>query len=123
MPSNVLVSGAGSTFCDGLYVYDGVLNDKSSYRKNNDGLIFWEAGNWYIYDNGEEPYQSLENVEYPWLVTSWNVTNGLEPAPTFTEVPVSSQNTFGLPADIVALITSRFGSVANFLRLRNQGQV
>ncbi len=34
-----------------------------------------------------------------------------------------SQNTFGLPADVVALITSRFGSVANFLRLRNQGQV
>ena len=36
---------------------------------------------------------------------------------------VASQNTFGLPADVVALITSRFGSVANFLRLRNQGYV
>jgi hypothetical protein len=35
----------------------------------------------------------------------------------------SSQNTFGLPAGSVALIESRFGSVANFLRLRNQGQV
>ena len=30
-------------------------------------------------------------------------------------------NTFGLPADVVALITSRFGSVENFLRLRNLG--
>ena len=33
------------------------------------------------------------------------------------------QATFGLPPDVVALITSRFGSVANFLRLRNQGYV
>jgi hypothetical protein len=30
---------------------------------------------------------------------------------------------FGLPSATVALITSRFGTVANFLRLRNQGQV
>lgn len=33
------------------------------------------------------------------------------------------QNNFGLPADVVALITARFGSVANFLRLRNLGYV
>ena len=32
-------------------------------------------------------------------------------------------NTFGLPAEVVALIESRFGTVANYLRLRNQGQV
>lgn len=32
-------------------------------------------------------------------------------------------STFGLPADVVALIESRFGTVANYLRLRNQGQV
>jgi hypothetical protein len=50
--------------------------------------------------------------------------SGLAPAPTVTGVPVApAQPTFGLAADVVALITSRFGSVANFLRLRNQGQV
>ena len=38
-------------------------------------------------------------------------------------VVTAAQNTFGLPAATVALITSRFGSVANFLRLRNQGQI
>ena len=32
-------------------------------------------------------------------------------------------STFGLPADVVALIESRFGTVANYLRLRNQGQI
>lgn len=35
----------------------------------------------------------------------------------------SSNPTFGLPADVVALIESRFGTVANYLRLRNQGQI
>jgi hypothetical protein len=39
------------------------------------------------------------------------------------EEPGSEGNTFGLPADVVALITSRHGSVSNFLRLRNQGQI
>jgi hypothetical protein len=38
-------------------------------------------------------------------------------------VVAAAQNTFGLPAATVALITSRFGTVANFLRLRNQGQI
>jgi hypothetical protein len=42
---------------------------------------------------------------------------------TINLIAASSQNTFGLPADVVALITSRFGSVANFLRLRNQGYI
>ena len=32
-------------------------------------------------------------------------------------------NTHGLPPDTVALMTQNFGSVDNFLRLRNQGQV
>ena len=42
---------------------------------------------------------------------------------TLTPAIGSGQNTFGLPADVVALITSRFGTVANYLRLRNQGQI
>jgi hypothetical protein len=35
----------------------------------------------------------------------------------------STEPTFGLPAETVALLTKNFGSVANFLRLRNLGQV
>jgi hypothetical protein len=45
-----------------------------------------------------------------------------EPTPTPTPAP-STSNTFGLPAESVALIEANFGSVENFLRLRNQGQV
>jgi hypothetical protein len=56
----------------------------------------------------------------------WEATNPANnPAPTVTAFGGggSTEPTFGLPADVVALITSRFGTVANFLRLRNQGQV
>jgi hypothetical protein len=42
---------------------------------------------------------------------------------TFGGGDAPDQPTFGLPADVVALITSRFGSVANFLRLKNQGYI
>ncbi len=42
---------------------------------------------------------------------------------TFGGGDAPDQPTFGLPADVVALITSRFGSVANFLRLKNLGYV
>jgi hypothetical protein len=55
---------------------------------------------------------------------TFNLQSDITGTLSITEyVPAPSQNTFGLPADVVALITSRFGSVANFLRLRNQGQV
>ena len=37
--------------------------------------------------------------------------------------PTPLEPTFGLPADVVAQIVAAHGSVANFLRLRNQGQI
>jgi hypothetical protein len=42
---------------------------------------------------------------------------------TFGGSDAPDQPTFGLPADVVALIESKFGTVANYLRLRNQGQI
>jgi hypothetical protein len=48
------------------------------------------------------------------------------PEPTASPSPSpepGDDNTFGLPAETVALIEANFGSVENFLRLRNQGQV
>lgn len=61
-----------------------------------------------------------------WIVGSNGVATGTGAGPVPTVVEgggTPAQPTFGLPADVVALITSRHGSVANFLRLRNQGQV
>jgi hypothetical protein len=55
--------------------------------------------------------------------TKIELPNGVDAGngPTITEYRV--EPTFGLPAESVALIVSRFGTVANFLRLRNLGQV
>ena len=59
----------------------------------------------------------------PDLLTGWNLQGDTTGTVIITGSAAPSEPTFGLPADVVALITSRFGSVANFLRLRNQGQV
>lgn len=42
---------------------------------------------------------------------------------TFGGPDIVPKPTFGLPPEVVALMEVRFGSVANFLRLRNLGQV
>ena len=125
MPSNVLVSGLdiyNEISPNGTYLYGGFFNDKSRYDKSETDRIIWYGGSWLIIGSEETLFSSDEDVAYPWLVTNWTAQDGTGD-PVITEVPVSSQNTFGLPADVVALITSRFGTVANFLRLRNQGQI
>ena len=130
MPSNVLVSGAGSSGVNGTYTYRGEENGKPYYNlvgassSIDSSSISWDGlNNWVIFNaESNVPYEANENVEFPWLVATWLV-NDEEPAPIVTEVPVLSQPTFGLPTDVVALITSRFGTVANYLRLRNLGQI
>ena len=142
MPSNVLVSGLIGTaaLLNGLYKYDSELLGSPYYKCevpesplgiNNlfkiPGTGWWleefatTGGGYSIKANPSEI-----DKPYPWLVNNW-YSDELDPAElaniSVSEVPISSQPTFGLPADVVALITSRFGTVANFLRLRNQGQI
>jgi hypothetical protein len=85
-------------------------------------------------------YDFTANVEddgYEFFVTVSVLSGETEPIDTFVvqltsdvavltvtpEPEPSEGNTFGLPAETVALIEANFGSVENFLRLRNQGQV
>ena len=134
MPSNVLVSNFPDNQYNGLYVYSGMFNGKPKYdlASATDVYIAWipfnfnDIGSWTLEDGFRaKTCYAPNDVEFPWLTTTWiddsfglNVT-GL----VMTEVPVSTEPTFGLPAETVALITSRFGTVARFLRLRNQGQI
>ena len=120
MPSIVLVSGAGSSEVNGLYIEAGVSDGKNFYNLQSGGyVIAWDNPNWVIRNiTSITLYTSNNNVEFPWQVTSWSTASGSAPAPSVTDVP-----TFGLPADVVALIISRFGSVARYLRLRNLGQI
>jgi hypothetical protein len=134
MPSNVLVSGAiNLPAINGIYEVGPAYNGKNSYVLNdgvnilsfqyfNNSNVTWILGSIQgIYGLGDL-FVTQSDVEYPWLATTWIPEGDLDDI-VVTEVPISSQPTFGLPAETVALITSRFGTVANFLRLRNQGQV
>jgi len=141
MPSNVLVSGfipqnVGAEFNELTFVIDGVVDingtyiwsDDANYELNSIGSTFItdEAGSpWYFAAIG---LQASTVVTHPWEVTEWvyssvDYTLPLSAYENLTVTEIPDQNTFGLPADVVALITSRFGTVANFLRLRNQGQI
>jgi hypothetical protein len=129
----VIVSGSSYDTINGTYIEDGIVNGKNKYSKDSDSYIFWydddEITSWTIQNNGPPEfigsvYDASEDVEFPWEVEFWADFYNFG-VPTLTPIDTSapSQNTFGLPAESVALITSRFGSVANFLRLRNQGQI
>lgn len=133
MPSNVLVSGiTPNEFAppsdqnpNRLYLYNNILSGKSRYLTTDQLFeIFWDSGAWFIAPGSGTAAVGYEDVAEPWMVTTWTFeeawsNGGIQ----VTEVPVSSDPTFGLPAATVALLTSRFGTVANFLRLRNQGQI
>jgi hypothetical protein len=50
-------------------------------------------------------------------------SNGSTFNTAFGNIDLAAFPTFGLPIGSIGLITSRFGTVGNYLRLRNQGQV
>jgi hypothetical protein len=132
----VIVTGAGYAYLNGVYVLNGVENGKSKYVliDKPDNYIYWlppdpgkqVSGSWYIYNGQggsvlESVYELLSNADTPWTVTGWIVlgpTIQCAPAPLLTPT-----NTLGMPNSVIPLLISRHGSVANFLRLRNQGQV
>jgi hypothetical protein len=117
--------GVGTTALD--------LQDQLSFKVGNNLYVLWRLVQ-QLTDQATLPFGVGGNspngtIGYLTILEDWPVngrpqyydpviyTNGPQ-----IECP-QTQNTFGLPAATVALITSRFGSVANFLRLRNQGQV
>jgi hypothetical protein len=95
--SSVSVSGAGSSEVNGTYTYRGDYNSKGYYNlvgeddNTTTNAIGWSGSNWFINDSVADTfYESNEDVEFPWLVTSWSITEGANPAPTVTEIPPQS---------------------------------
>lgn len=41
----------------------------------NPGIVFWNGSQWNMAYNGTTYYHSLDNVLYPWLVTTWVADN------------------------------------------------
>ena len=146
VPNTIYVSDAGVSLANGTYTrgansggYPTWTNENGyEIRIDSDGPGFkvWKFKNGLghtLYTSQSNQFASAtwpgewpgDSNASPAIVLSVSVPFGQTPIPTLslTPPPTPSQNTFGLPADVVALITSRFGSVARFLRLRNQGQI
>jgi hypothetical protein len=94
--SSVLVSGAGSEEANGTYTETGEANGKKYYNKEGSlddiSAISWNGiDSWIIWSDGaSEIYQSLDDVEFPWQVTTWNEADGGPPLPTITEIPAAN---------------------------------
>lgn len=93
--------------------------------------IYWRDNQWEITVDSSNfqsldglLYTSTDNTEHPWEATNWERIFPLimprDPL-LIPQYPIVSE--FSFPAETTAMLRSRFGNVANFLRLRNLGQV
>jgi len=82
----VVVSGAGEASVNGFYTETGIFGEKNYYNlvgvtntSFDVGAITWSQGTsaWTIWDyNNDRIYESVENVQYPWEVTTWTDVQG-----------------------------------------------
>ncbi len=148
VPNTIYVTDAGVALANGTYTRGADFGGYPTWSNENNYIIQVDNDGpgfkvWKFKNNiGNTLYASLgSNFSSATWPGEWPGDTNADPAITFevsvpfgslplptlsltsSEPESPSQPTFGLPADVVALITSRFGTVANFLRLRNQGQV
>ena len=96
MPSNFVVTNAGTSACNGTYYADGTANGFPKYKKNDSSSFCWSSpdGRWLFYSSvgpgGSETYWYYSNnngqgESDPWLQTwSVNAGTGTAPAPELT---------------------------------------
>lgn len=125
--SRVLVSGANNYagfVVNGVYNYLDLFGGRPRYVNDAQGEIYWqpEGSIWILRVAGDNNFVSYDNVVYPWLATTWVAQEGSEDV-NITEYIPSTEPTYGLPAEVVALMVARQGSVANYLRMHNLGYI
>ena len=103
-PSNVLVSGAGSSAANGTYTYRGDNEGKGYYNlvgeadSTTENAIVYSDDIWKILDSNTDQFYIGSDTEFPWTA-SWSENAGDIPAPTVTESPSPSpiSNYYSLP--------------------------
>ena len=145
--SSIVVSDAGDVDARGTYLPVPATIGEYSYTKwvkegGGYEIILSAGGPFYFWliripPGGPNSFTRYRDYETTPSVTDinemicptqgqWFVAAGESPGPTITGVAGGggpSEPTFGLPAGVVAQMVAAHGSVANFLRLRNQGQI
>ena len=84
--SNVSVAGCGDTAFNGVLTLGTKVNGKNSYVLDTLSIV-WNGYYWTYRKLGRnEYYKSLDNVEFPWLATTWTPMVGAsEVLPVFTQ--------------------------------------
>lgn len=96
--SPVLVTLAGSAAANGTYTFRLLRNGRASYNLEGEvdsgvaHAIQWNGSQWLIFgDSGEDLYVSTDDVPFPWLVSTWSLSDfGANPAPTVSVSPNQS---------------------------------
>ncbi len=78
-----IVSGAGTSARDGVYLYDGVGDDKAQYEKSG-GILGYDAGDgrWELLKGASPDYRELFNSPFYPQGLTWSTGGGTPPAPT-----------------------------------------
>jgi hypothetical protein len=88
-----------------------LLNTTLSSWNSSNNLVSFDVS-----PNGILPGEA--RIFYAVMYSSNTQTNT-----AYSNITLAAFPTFGLPIGSIGVITSRFGTVGNYLRLRNQGQV
>ena len=129
----VVTSNGGSAGVGGTYTKNGTFNNYSLFENANGWLIICNPGGppgWAFWQANKAGigYYSLSNLGpgQPDCPPEGESLGGTGITGTITLAyggAAPSEPTFGLPAGVVAQMVAAHGSVANFLRLRNLGQI
>lgn len=119
------VAGAGSSAMNGTYVNYGTANGKPKYSKDGTDSyprIYWSSGFWVmdVTGNAVADYSSNQDVATPDLVTTWNVVEGVGPAPTVTKTPATPAGLFPIrvDSDFIYVVSSVVAGVPTWKEVR-----
>lgn len=114
-PRAVVVSGAGTSACDGTYLEAGVYNGRPWYQlvggSASDPVtgdsVYWTGTTWDVYNTtslgGGKAYDSSDDVAFPWLA-SFAVNVGDTPVPSITQGYTTVQDALDSKAQTISLI-------------------
>ena len=82
---NMIVSGAGTAAANGTELLDGTDIGRPKYTLSSGRVLSWSGAEWTIFGpGGVLLYLSENDVATPNLATTWQVIDGVAPAPTVT---------------------------------------
>lgn len=81
----MIISGSSDSDTNGSYYQDGSTNGKGVYQNfDSSTYIYWNGSAWEI--NSTAVFNSNDNVDFPWQITTWEFTPDGDPPTSITEL-------------------------------------